>query len=195
MKTSLHWLDRTSTGLAGVGLVGAALIALDWRYRLMFDGYPDALSTDQIGSTITSGWWPWGLTAVAVLLALLAVWWLMTHLRREGPSLLRLRASNSTGRLEADARSFADAAADSFADRVPSADVHGRTLTHRSVTWLDVTGTVGDSAEPTEVLEATRTCADDVRNAFPDDRVQVRVCLQAPRPRRMSRRPSHVRVH
>lgn len=193
MTPRLRLLDRTVCLVLGLALVALALVAFDWHYGVV-GTYDDALGTTAAVDVVESSWWPWAFAAAALVLALLALAWLLAHLRRPGPGSERLDASDPTGRLEVDLRSAASAVADRFAELAPVAHARGTTEQRGRHVLLVVHGHVDPAADADTLAEATATCTREVAAAFPDDDVRFRVVLESPRRRRLGGGDDRVRV-
>jgi len=194
MTARLLRTDRVVTALLGLVLVGGGLLVLDWRYRLVFTGYSDALSTTAASDVVGRGWFTWAGAAVGLVLGLLALAWMLAHARRLGRSTLRLAASDERGRVAADLRAVAGAAASRLGALAPVTSVTGSTRVYRSRTVIELRGYVDPDADVAAITEAADRCASEILAAFPDDDVTCRVLVDGPR-RRRARRDRPVRVH
>lgn len=194
MTPRLLRIDRIAAALTGVLLLAFGLLCLDWRYRWVFTDYQTSLATGDARAVLDTAWFPWVFALAGVLLGLLGLVWLLAHLRRAGPSTLRLAASDPTGRLEADLTAVADAAARRLGRLAPVTAAAGRTRSYRSHAMVELHGHLDPSADVTTVTDAARACAADVTTAFPDDPVSCRIILNAPRQRRL-RADKRVQVH
>lgn len=192
MTARVRRLDRVVVLLVGLGLVAAGLSGLDWRYGWLLDR-PTAVDTDPLGEVVAAGWWPWAAAAGGVVLGLLGLWWLLAHLRRPGPSSVRLRGSDAAGLLDADLRSVASACADGLAADAAVLGVRGTTVTVGSRTVVQLTGRIDPYADPAGVTDAVARCTADLAAAFPGHDLTCRVVLDAPRRSRTGRR-TRVRV-
>lgn len=185
--------DRVVTLLAAMLVIAAGLLVVDWHYRWVLQAYPDQLTTDPAHEITTSGWFPWAFAAAGVLLGLLGLVWLLSHLGRRGPSTLRLHASDQTGRVQADLRSIANAAADRLETLAAVTGVTGTVITIRSRPVILLRGRIDPVAPTASITDAVETCTRDVAAAFPDESISCRVLLDPPR-RGKARGQSNVRV-
>jgi hypothetical protein len=185
--------DRALTLLAGVLLVALGLLIVDWHYQWVLQGYPDELSADPAAEIVGTSWFPWAFAAVGILLGLLGLVWLVAHLGRRGPSALRLQASDQTGRVQADLRSIAAAAADRLESLAALTGVSGTVVTIRSRPVILLRGRIDPVASVTSITDAAETCSQDLASAFPDDAVTCRILVDSPRHGRAGRQ-SNVRV-
>ncbi len=185
--------DRVMILLVAVLVIALGLLIVDWQYRWVLRTYPAELSTGPAHEMVTSDWFPWAFAAAGVLLGLIGLAWLLAHLGRRGPSTLRLEASDQTGRVQADLRSIADAAAARLENLAPLTGFTGTVLTIRSRPVILLRGHIDPAAAVAPVADAAEICARDVAAAFPDDSVTCRVLLDPPRRGRV-RQQSHVRV-
>lgn len=186
-------IDRALTLLVAILLVALGLLMVDWHYRWVFDTYPTELSTGPVREVATAGWFPWALAAAGIVLGLLGLVWLLAHLRRRGPSMLRLRASDETGRVQADLRSIADAAADRLQSMAALTGVTGTVATIRSRPVILLRGRIDPVASADSVTDAAEICAQDVAAAFPDQAITCRILVDSPR-RGKGRQQSQMRV-
>ncbi len=192
MTRGLLRLDRLTTLLVGVALVALGLLVVDWRYREVFT-YPNSLDTTPAADVLDTAWWPWAFAAAGVVLGVLGLLWLLAHLRRKGPSTLRLRSSDSTGRVESDLRSVAAAAAQQLGSLSPVTGVRGTTRVYGSHTVVELRGHVAAGADAESLTEAAEVCAAHIAAAFPGDDITCRVVLDA-RQRSRTGRSTRVRV-
>jgi hypothetical protein len=195
MSRKLVALDRIATLLLAVLLILLGLALLDWRYGLLLS-YADRLTTDPARRQAATGWWPWAVGAVGLLLILAGLWWLLAHLRRGRQPTLRLPDSASTGRITVDLASVATAAAEDFQSRAPVDQARGtaRTIGARQV--IEIRAHVDPRADGDSITQAARRITSDVERAFPDGAVSCRILLGGPRTSRGFRRGSATaRVH
>lgn len=185
--------DRVMTLLVAVLVIALGLLIVDWHYQWVLRSYPAELSTRPASDIVTSDWFPWAFAAVGILLGLIGLVWLLSHLGRRGPSTLRLDASDQTGRVQADLRSIADAAATRLESLAPLTAVTGTVVTIRSRPVILLRGRIDPAAAVEPVADAAEICARDVAAAFPDDSITCRVLVDPPR-RGRGRQQSHVRV-
>lgn len=185
--------DRVMTLLVAVLVIALGLLIVDWQYQWVLRSYPAELSTGPANEVVTSEWFPWAFAAAGIPLGLIGLVWLLSHLGRRGPSTLRLDASDQTGRVQADLRSIADAAATRLEGLAPLTGVTGTVITVRSRPVILLRGRIDPVAAVAPVADAAETCARDVAAAFPDDSITCRVLVDPPRQGR-GRQQSHVRV-
>ncbi|MBG6095643.1 hypothetical protein [Nocardioides luteus] len=185
--------DRLMTVLVAVLVIALGLLIVDWHYQWVLRSYPAELSTRLASDIVTSDWFPWAFAAAGILLGLIGLVWLLSHLGRRGPSTLRLDASDQTGRVQADLRSIADAAAARLESLAPLTAVTGTVVTIRSRPVILLRGRIDPAAAVEPVADAAEICARDVAAAFPDDSITCRVLVDPPR-RGRGRQQSHVRV-
>lgn len=193
MTRKLLGLDRVIVLVVGLVLVVLGLLAVDWQYQLVLTSYADSVQTGPAEDVVTTAWWPWVLATAGVLLGLLGLWWLLAHLRREASSTTRLAASDETGRLQVDVRSVATAAAAHLGTIAPVVDPRGTVRSYGATTVVELRGHVDPAADVQALTDAVATTAGHVAAAFPDDRVECRVVLDAPQRRRRGR-TTRVRV-
>ena len=180
MTGPLLRLDRAATFVVGAALLALGLLVLDWKFREVFT-YHDILGTGDAQTVLDTAWWPWAFAVLGLILGLLGLTWLLAHLRRAGPSTIRLRAGDHTGLLEADLRSVATATAHRLATLAPVTGIKGTTRVYRSRVVIELRGHIDPAADAATVVDAAATCAAEVAAAFPRDDVTCRVVLNGPR--------------
>lgn len=186
-------IDRVATLLVAILLVALGLLMVDWHYRWVFDSYPAELSTGPAREVVTADWFLWALAAAGVVLGLLGLVWLLAHLRRRGPSTLRLRTSDETGRVQADLRSIADASGGRLQSIAALTGVTGTVVTIQSRPVILLRGRVDPVASTASITDAAETCTRDLSAAFPDQAITCRILVGSPR-RGKARQMSSVRV-
>ncbi|MBF4161662.1 hypothetical protein [Nocardioides acrostichi] len=180
MSARLSALDRFLVGLVGLVLLAGGLVVVDWRVGLAPIGLPTTLDTTALADGVASSGWPWVSAGVCVVLALLALAWILAHLGRRSVSVARSVLSDEEGRVVLDLSSVAAAAATDLADTAPVASARG---------WCEVRGAshlvvlrakVLPDADVDALVDAARASAVRVVGAFEDDRVGCRVLLHGP---------------
>ncbi len=180
MTGRLLRIDRIATFVVGAALLTLGLLVVDWKFREVFT-YHDVLGTGDAETILATAWWPWAFAAVGLVLGLLGLAWLLAHLRRAGPSTIRLRGGDHTGLLEADLRSVATATAHRLGTLAPVTAIRGTTRVYRSRVVIELRGHIDPAADAATVIDAAATCAAEVAAAFPNDEVTCRVVLNGPR--------------
>ncbi|MGH3349728.1 MAG: hypothetical protein ACRDPS_03600 [Nocardioides sp.] len=186
-------IDRALTLIVAILLIALGLLIVDWHYRWVSRTYPTELSIGPARDVVTAGWFPWVFAAAGIVVGFLGLVWLLTHLRRRGPSTLRLRASDETGRVQADLRSIADAAAAKLQSMAALTGVTGTVATIRSRPVIVLHGRIDPVASPASITDAAEICAQDVAAAFPDQSITCRILVDSPR-RGKARQQSQMRV-
>lgn len=120
MSRGIDRFDRLMVGLVGAAFMLVGVGCMVWSTRSTswwpqwIQQLPDRVSIGPAVAWLASRWWPWLCGASALLLALVAVRWLVAHLPAKGVGYLRLpddADSRDRGVLLVDARAAADAAA------------------------------------------------------------------------------------
>lgn len=187
-------LDRLAVAVVGLLLVAGGLMVLDFCLELS-GGFPDRPNTTPVVDALDASWWPWAAGGAGVVLVLGGLWWLLARLPRRSSSSTRLSGSGPEGRLVVDLSSVADAVAEQLASLAPLARSRATVVSTRGGALLEVRADLAEGADLASVTEAAQVVEGDVRAAFPDDDVAVRVLVAAPPPaRRRRRRRDTVRV-
>ncbi len=120
MSRGIDRFDRLMVGLVGAVFMVVGVGCMVWSTRSTswwpqwIQQLPDRVSIGPAVSWLASPWWPWVCGVSALLLAVIAVRWLVAHLPSKGVGYLRLpddADSRDRGVLLVDARAAADAAA------------------------------------------------------------------------------------
>lgn len=185
-------LDRTLVVLVGLLLAAAGAALLGWQQG-WFPQLTGTLQTDAVVDATQTGWWPWAVAAGGVALGLLGLAWLTAHVPGRGPGSVRLSGSGAAGRLEVDLRGTADALGTRLGELAPLTGIRTGTTQVRGGSVLEVRARLEPEADADAVVEAVRTCREELDVAFPDGEVGLRVRVSSPR--RAGRRQSdRVRV-
>lgn len=129
----LLFIDRTATLLLSVLLLVGGAAALWWWDGRTIAGITPLETSDvsTVSDTIESAWFPWAAAVVGVLLALVALRWILAHLTPATVKRLRLGGTDSTGRLEVAADKVAASAADALGDTLGVRSASGSVLRDR----------------------------------------------------------------
>ncbi|MEZ0494649.1 hypothetical protein AB2L28_20625 [Kineococcus sp. TBRC 1896] len=189
MSRTVLGLDRLLTFLLGlVLLVGGAAAIAWWAGWLsqVFPGTGDRFAAGT-GDAVRAGWFAAVAAAVAVVLAVLALWWLLSHLPRRGTDDLTLAGSETSGRLRLHADAPARTAADLLAAQPGVRGARGRTRTDRGELVLELRATCEPTADLHEVAAAANRISAQTRQVLGRDDVHGRVVLSIARSDRSSR--------
>ncbi|SDD47837.1 hypothetical protein [Glycomyces harbinensis] len=182
-------IDRVGAALLGLVLLAAGAAVVDWRFDLV--GAWDRLDTGLIRETVEADWFAWAAGGAAVVLAVVALWWLFARVPRPVESGVRLGFSGAD-RVDVDVRSIAPRLRESLEQSAPVDHV----TSSRSRTGTGQLVLLRANVDPRADGESLRRAADDVaasvEAAFPDREVTVRILIDAPRRRGKRRTP---RVH
>ncbi|MFF3064983.1 hypothetical protein ACFVQ3_10525 [Oerskovia sp. NPDC057915] len=190
MNRTVLRLDRALLAVAGLVLVVVGVAALLWTTGTLaeyVDGVPDALDTSGATTAASQTWWPYATGAVALLLAIVAVWWMLAHLPARTVPEQDLPGSSRTMRLRIDRGAVADATARA-AQQIPSVRRASATLRDEgSELVLSLLVTV----DPATDLPAAATRLDDVladaATVLPDERLRSRTTVRMRTSRRSDR--------
>ena len=113
MSRALVTLDRLMAFLVGLVLIAVGAAAALW-WRGTFPSWPTTIRTRTAVDLTSQPWWPWAAGLLGVALVLLGLRWLAAHLPGRGISQLTLPGSTPAGRLLAQVRPVANAAAEAL---------------------------------------------------------------------------------
>ncbi|MFB9377587.1 hypothetical protein ACFFKU_14050 [Kineococcus gynurae] len=182
MSRGVVGLDRFLALLAGLVLVvvGVAVAAWPLGYlKQVWPAMPDELRLQTAGDVVGASWWPWAAGGAGVVLALLALWWLLAHVPRRGAGDLSLPGSDRAGRLMVDADAPASAAADVLADAPGVRSARGRTIRDRNQLVVELTVVTEPDADLDAVVSASDAVVADLARVLgrPDARARVQITV------------------
>ncbi|MFF2622924.1 hypothetical protein [Oerskovia jenensis] len=190
MNRTVLRLDRALLALAGLVLVVVGVAALLWTTGTLaeyVDGVPATLDTSAATDADSQSWWPYATGAVALVLAIVAVWWMLAHLPARTVPEQDLPGSSRTVRLRIDRGAVADATARA-AQQIPS--VRRATATLRDE-GAELVLSLLVTVDPATDLPGLATRLDDVladaATVLPDDRLRSRTTVRMRSSRRAAR--------
>ena len=110
MTRGVAAVNRVVALLVGLVLLAAGVAAVLWWSGLLGDWWsrtPTALDPTQADQVVDRSWFGGVATVGGVLLGLLALWWLLAHLRTPRVRTVSLDGSDGSGRLTLDASALA----------------------------------------------------------------------------------------
>lgn len=177
MKHRVIVLDRVAAAVTGVLLVGAGLLALAWCTGQVLD-LPDTIDAAAALDVTAASWWPWALAGAGIVLLLLGARWLVAHLQSQTVSRLTLPGSGPAGRLVADARPVAKAAAEAFGS-TQGVRSSRATITHdRGQMIARLRATVEHDADLGDVARAADRVSAELRGVLDRDDLRCQVRLK-----------------
>ena len=176
MKSSVIALDRTMALLVGVLLVVVGVVAVLW-WAGAVAALPDAVSLAWLTRATEQAWWPWMLALAGLLLVLVGLRYLFSHLPDRGVHRIVLPGSASSGRLHADVRSVAGAAAGALEDTVGVRSANGTIQRDRGQLVARLRATIEQEADLTAVAAAADRVSAELRSVLGRDDLRCRVQL------------------
>lgn len=173
--------DRIVTLLLGLVLIAAGVAAALW-WLGTFPGWPTQLRTEQtVQLTQQQPWWPWVVGVVGIVLILLGLRWLVSHLPNRGISHLRLPGSNTHGKLDAQVRPIAAAAADAFGRTPGVRSARGVIQQERGQLIAKLQATVEPRADLRTIAAAADQVSSHLRQVMQRDDIVCQVNLTVAR--------------
>ncbi|GAA1679646.1 hypothetical protein GCM10009830_28380 [Glycomyces endophyticus] len=182
-------IDRPAAVVIGLLLLAAGFAIADWRFD--FAGLWPRLDTDQVHAAVDADWFAWAALAAAVVLAVLALWWLFARVPRPAEGRVAL-AGAGADRIDLDVRSVAPRLRADLGRAAPVDRVTSRRFDVRGGQLVELRAHVDPRADGESLVNAAGGLAESVRAAFPDGEVAVRVIVDGPRRERARKTP---RVH
>lgn len=121
MRRGVRAVNRVVAFVVGLALLVVGVAAVLWWAGVLGDVWTDApwgLDPRRVQEVLVLPWFGGVATACGVLLAVLAVWWLVAHLGSPRVGTLTLPGSDASGRLSLDVGALASHVADQ-ARRLP----------------------------------------------------------------------------
>ncbi|WP_335990876.1 hypothetical protein [Glycomyces sp. MUSA5-2] len=182
-------IDRPAAAVLGLLLLAAAAAVLDWRFDLA--GIWTRLDTEQVRDVVDADWFAWAALGAAVVLAVLALWWLLARLPRPAEGRLAL-SSTGSDRIDLDVRSVAPRLRADLDRAAPVDRTASRRTAVRGGQLIELRTHVDPRADGESLVNAAAGIAESVRTAFPDGEIAVRILVDGPKRPGRRRTP---RVH
>jgi hypothetical protein len=182
-------VDRVLVLLAGLLLIAIGVAAVLWRQRLLPGAKARLVLASGVADAPAQSWWAGALAVAGLLLVGLALWWLLSHLKRSRPTRLGLSGSSAQGRLSYDVGAVADAAARSLGSQPDVTSVRSATAYAGGRPIVDLKATTSARADVAGIERAVAGVAHQLTAATDGTvrlRVRVDVRRRAPAPRRVT---------
>ena len=192
MNRTVLRLDRVLLAVAGLVLVGVGVAALLWTTGTLaglVDGVPGELDTSVVTEAASQPWWPYATGALAVVLAVVALWWMLAHLPARTVAEQDLPGSTRGARLRISRSAVADATAHA-ARRLPSVHKAAATLRDEGAELvLSLLVTIDPATDLPELANRLDGVLADAAGVLADDRLRSRTTLRMRSSRRSDRSP------
>ncbi len=186
MSRAVIAFDRVAATIMALLLIAAGLAGLAWwRGDLGLSGQLDAsAAVDQT----TQPWWPWVAGLVGTALVLLGLRWLAGHVITRGVGQVRLTGTGKQGRLTAQVKPVAQAAAEVLQNTEGVRSVRGTINRDRGQLVARLTATIEPQAELAVVTAAADAVSADLKKVLAREDLHCLVNLRvAHRGRQTSR--------
>lgn len=177
MSRGLAAFDRIVVLFLGLGLIVLGLFTADWRYREVFQNYSDELSTGPVEKVVNESWFPLVAAVVTVIWAILALIWLMSHIRARRSKQHKLEASDPTGQLKIDIRSIASLVAKDFDEAAPVANVRGAAISGQDGAYVRLRADLESGGSGEAVQMAYTDVASKMERAMGQESIPVQVLI------------------
>ncbi|WP_432544014.1 hypothetical protein [Kineococcus sp. SYSU DK002] len=190
MKRSVLAVDRLVAVVLGVVLVAAGVLAAAWGSGQLTRWWPQAPDRLDLGAArdaVDAGWFGAACAGFALVTAVLAVWWLLAHVPRQGVKTLGLTGSGPAGQLRLSADGPADAAAEELALTPGVRSAGGRTIDDRGELVVELRALVEPTADLAVVARAAEEVSTQLRGVLGREDARGRVRLSVARNDRSQR--------
>jgi hypothetical protein len=145
-------VDRFAAILAGLVLLalGAALVA--WNTNWV-PHVPHTIDASGLSAATRTGWWPWALAGVGIVLVVVALRWLFSHTPAAKVKSLPLQ-TNDAGSISIDLGEVAAAAGLSLEESFDVESAGGRAVIDRGTRTVDLTVRVAPTARAEQIISA-----------------------------------------
>src|SRR3954449_11670522 len=182
-------VDRVLVLLAGLVLIAVGVGAVLWRQGWLPGAKARFVLASGVADAPVQSWWAEALALAGIVLVALALWWLLSHLKRSRPTRLGLPGTSAQGRLSYDVGAVADAAARSLGSQPDVTSVRSATVYAGGRPVIDLKATTSARADVAGIERVVAAVAHQLSTATDDTvrlRVRVDVRRRAPNPRRVS---------
>jgi hypothetical protein len=190
MNRTVLRLDRALLALAGIVLLVVGVAALLWTtgtLATLVDGVPSSLDTSAAQDVAAQSWWPYAAGGVAVVLAVVSVWWMLAHLPARSTPEQDLPGSTRSMRLRVSRDAVADATAHA-AEQIASVRRATATLREEGPELvLSLVGTVDPATDMPELATRLDQLLAEAATVLADERLRSRTTLRVRARRRRDR--------
>jgi hypothetical protein len=177
MSRTISAVNRVVALLLGLTLIAVGAGALAWSLDVLpriWSQSPESLNADGIESATATSWWPWACAAAGVLLAVVALAWLVALLRptRHGPEVLP--GSDGSGTLTADPVQAGEHVARLMSEHPDVLGARARGREQRGRRVLDLTTTIDARADLMALRERATELVGELGAVTGEGQVDVR---------------------
>jgi hypothetical protein len=173
-------VDRAMAVLLALLLIAGGAATLLWGTEQV-PGLDGAADLSAVTDAANKSWWPWTVGIGGAVLTLLGLRWLFAHVRRPGTDPIRLKGSDRSGRLTAEAGPVAEAAAQALALTPGVRSAQGAVIRDRGQVVARISATVDPSADLSVVAAAADKVNVQLRDVLGRDDLRCRVQLKLAR--------------
>ena len=176
--------NRIVAFLVGLVLIGVGVAGVLWWQGTLtrwFPGVSDRLDTSAVTDLTRQPWWPWAAGAAGVVLVLLGLCWLLGHLPSRSVSQLKLPGSTSSGKLAAQVRPVAAAAAEALGQTPGVRSAKGSIREERGQLVARLNATVEQQADLAAVANAAERVSAQLGQVMQRDDLVCQVNLTVAR--------------
>lgn len=172
--------DRLLAVLLGALTTAAGAAVALWGLDAV-PRWPSTLDLSQIDDAVVdTEWWPWAWAGIGVLLALLALTWLLRRARPVSRPPALSRASTDAGAVRVDLDSVAAAVARRLEGMAPISAARGKGVDARGIFRVEVRAAIDEISDGPAIARAIERTQHELDESFGDGRAVCQLMVSAP---------------
>ncbi len=172
--------DRLLAAVLGVLTAAAGVAVVLWSLGAV-PQWPSTLDLSWIlASVVDTDWWPWASAGVGVLLALVAVTWLLRRARPVPRPPALSQASTDAGAVRVDLDSVAAAVARRLQEAAPISAARGKGVDVRGTFLVDVRAAIDEISDGPAIIRAVEHAQQELDESFGEGRAVCQLVVSAP---------------
>ena len=169
MTRSAATLDRFAALVVGLAMICLGVGLLVWNTHWI-PGTPEMITTPGLVAVAGTGWWPWAMAGIGVLLVLMALRWLLIHAPKAQIKDLRSLIS-------ADLSEVADAAARVLQQYTDVHSAKGKAVIDRGTRTIDLEVTAHSPATVVTLIKSIDAVNCQIAGVLGDVAVATRTTI------------------
>jgi hypothetical protein len=169
--------DRFTALVLGLALIALGVGMLAWGSEWI-PNRPEYVTAPGLVTAANTGWWPWVLAAVGIVLILLALRWLLIHTPKARVKAVPLVSGDSGGTVSADLGAVAHAAAQVLERHPDVESAKGKAVVDRGVRTIDLTVTARSPLSVHTLIDPIDTVCTQTAGVLGDTGIATRTTVR-----------------